>query len=74
MTLSTARLKFLDVINYLAAGTSLLNAFYKGVKVETMKQVFPYEWFDSLAKLKASGPPSREEIYSTLVIHNRRKS
>ena len=63
MTLSTARLKFLDVINYLAAGTSLLNAFYKGVKVETMKQVF-----------KASGPPSREEIYSTLVIHNRRKS
>ena len=65
MALSTSRLKFLDVINYLAAGTSL-DAFYKAFQVETEKQIFPYEWFNCLSKLKASNLPPREEFYSTL--------
>ena len=65
MVLSTPKLKFLDVINYLGAGTSL-DAFYRAYQVETTKQVFPYEWFNSLDKLCEPRLPPREEFYSTL--------
>ena len=63
MLLATKRLKFLDVSNFLAAGTSLAN-FYKAYKVENQKTIFPYSWFDSLEKLKAPSLPTQDEFYS----------
>ena len=63
MALATKRLKFLDMVNYLAAGTSL-NSFYEAFKVQTPKGFFPYEWFDSLEKLKAPALPSQAEFYN----------
>jgi hypothetical protein len=65
MCLATKRLKFLDVSNFLAAGTSLSN-FYKAYKVENQKTIFPYSWFDSLEKLEARFLPKQEEFYSVL--------
>ena len=61
MTITTDKLKFLDITNYLAAGTSL-EKFYKSYSVSTPKGFFPYAWFDSLEKLDAIQLPSREEF------------
>ena len=66
MALSSKRMKFLDITNYLAAGTSL-KAFYKAYSVSTPKGVFPYAWFDSLEKLDATSlPDDIEEFHSIL--------
>ena len=65
MVMATKRLKFLDVANYLAAGTSLVN-FYKAYGVKDQKSIFPYSWFDSVEKLNTPYLPSREEFYSVL--------
>ena len=65
MCISTERLKFLDLVNYLAAGTSL-DDLYKSYNVTTPKGVFPYEYFTSLRKLKKKKLPSRKRFYSTL--------
>ena len=62
---ATKRLKFFDVSNFLAAGTSLAN-FYKAYKVENQKTIFPYSWFDSLEKLKAPSLPTQDDFYSVL--------
>ena len=47
MSLARPKLKFLDITNYLAAGTNLVQ-FYKSFEVSTPKGCFPYEWFNSL--------------------------
>ena len=65
MALGTKRLKYLDVVNYLAAGTSL-NNFYKAFKVKTPKGCFPYEWFDNLEKMNYRGLPPQSCFYSSL--------
>ena len=52
MCISSSRFKFLDITNYLAAGTSL-QKFYKAYDVSTPKESFPYEWFESLEKLNS---------------------
>ena len=65
MAISTGRLTFLDLTNYLAAGTSLAN-FYKAYGVKNPKACFPYQWFDSLQKLEARFLPKREDFYSLL--------
>ena len=65
MCLSTKRLKFLDLTNYLAPGTSL-SALYKSYNVKTPKGHFPYEYFNSLDKLKDTKLPPRKEFFSTL--------
>ena len=69
MAISTERLSFLDLTNYLAAGTSLAN-FYKAYGVKNPKACFPYQWFDSLEKLEARFLPKREEFYSVLTNAN----
>ena len=69
MVIATDRLKFLDLLNYLAAGTSLAN-FYKAYNVKNPKASFPYQWFDSLTKLGARYLPIREEFYSLLTNTN----
>ena len=51
MTLHSKSLLYLDLTNYLAAGTSL-SAFYKAYNVTDPKGFFCYKWFDSLEKLE----------------------
>ena len=65
MAITTPRLKYLDLINYLAAGTSL-EAFYKAYDVSTTKGTFCYEWFNSYEKLRYRGLPPQTQFRSTL--------
>ena len=65
MSLATPKLKFLDITNYLAAGTSL-DEFYKTFEVNTPKGCFPYEWFDSIDKFKFKGLPPQSFFRSKL--------
>ena len=51
MNISSDKLKFLDMTNYLAAGTSL-EKLYKAYSVSTPKGSFPYQWFDTLDTLQ----------------------
>ena len=60
MVIGTLKLEFLDITNYLAAGTSLSN-FYASFNVETPKGIFPYEWFNSLERLYETSLPQRSE-------------
>ena len=65
MVLGTKRLQYLDLTNYLAAGTSL-SAFYKAYGVTDPKGFFAYEWFDSIEKLDHKSLPPREAFFSLL--------
>ena len=65
MSLATPKLKFLDITNYLAAGTNLVQ-FYKSFEVSTPKGCFPYEWFNSLDKFNYKGLPPQSCFRSTL--------
>ena len=58
MVLATDRLKYMDLIFYLAAGTSL-KKFYTAYKVTSPKGFFPYEYFSSISKLKDTRLPQR---------------
>ena len=48
--ITSDHLKFLDVSNFLAAGTSL-DKWLKAYKCEVQKAIFPYEWLDDYNKL-----------------------
>ena len=61
MALSSEKLKFLDITNYLAAGTSLKD-FYKSYNVSTPKGSFPYQWFDKIARFDELSLPERDRI------------
>ena len=50
LAISTPPMKFLDISNYLAAGSSY-SQFLKAYGCEIVKGVFPYEWFDSFNKI-----------------------
>ena len=65
MAIYTRKLKFLDITNYLAAGTSLKD-FYKSYSVSTPKGSFPYGWFDSLDKMDATSLPGIDDFHSIL--------
>ena len=65
MVIASPKLKFLDVINYVAAGTSL-EKLYNSYSVSIPKGTFPYQWFDSLEKLNATSLPLKEEFFSVL--------
>ena len=65
LAISTPHLKFLDMSNYLAAGSSY-SQFLKAYGCEIPKGIFPYEWFDSFDKLKYTSLPEMEDFYSTL--------
>ena len=67
MCISTKRLKFLDITNFLAGGTSL-DSLYKSYNVKTLKGIFPYEWFNSLDKIQETKLPRREEFLVLLRI------
>ena len=63
--ISNDRLKFLDVCNYLAPGTSY-SSFLKAFGIEEQKGYFCYEWFDSVDKLKYKNLPAYNHFYSEL--------
>ena len=69
MMISTKRLKYLDITNYLAAGTSLVD-FYKAYDVSTAKGIFPYQFLTSIDRLEFPHLPPREEFYSILTNSN----
>ncbi len=65
MSLGTDRLSIIDMINYVPPGTSYA-AFLKNTGSDLEKSHFPYEWFDSIDKLKATRLPDPDAFFSTL--------
>ena len=65
LCIASRNLKFLDLCHFVAAGTSL-DSLYKSYKVSSEKSLFPYEWFTSLDKLKATEFPPRVAFFSLL--------
>ncbi len=63
--MSSDSLKFLDVSQYLAPGTSYAK-FLKAYNVEEGKGHFPYEWFDDVTKLDVTSLPPHEAFFSSL--------
>ena len=63
--ISTGNYIFLDVANYLAAGTSY-DQFLKAYGATIHKSYFPYEYFDSLDKLSTTTFPPYEAFFSSL--------
>ena len=61
----TARLRFLDICNFIAPGYSY-DKYLKAYKCEQQKGFFPYEWMDGLNKLKDERLPPRDAFYSRL--------
>ena len=69
LALSTGNLKFLDVSNFLAAGSSYAG-FLKAYQCQQEKGKFPHEWFDSLDKLDYPRLPPHSDFYSWLKKEN----
>ena len=65
MCIATESLKFLDMSQYLAAGSSYAG-FLKAYNVREQKGFFPYEWFDDICKLGTTCLPPREAFFSQL--------
>ena len=65
MFLTTPKLKFLDVRNYLVPGLSYAG-WCKANGCALEKLFFPYEWLDSYEKLNHLGPVPKEAFYSSL--------
>ena len=65
LTIAIPQLKFLDISNYLAAGSSY-SQFLKAYGCDIPKGIFPYEWFDSFDKLDHTSLPDMQDFYSTL--------
>ena len=56
MSISTPEFKFLDILSYLPAGSSL-DSFLKAFKCNQSKSYFPYEFLDHPSKLDAQNLP-----------------
>ena len=63
--LSTDKLKFIDMANYLAPGYSY-DKYLKAYGCELEKGHFPYEYMDDLLKLDDRALPPQEAFYSRL--------
>ena len=59
------KFKFLDMINYLAPGTSYAK-YLKAFNVTSQKGFFPYEYITSLSVLEETTLPPHEAFYSSL--------
>ena len=64
MCFSTRKLKFLDIINFLAPGYS--HKYMKAYDWELQKGHFPYEYMDGIGKLEDRALPPQEDFYSRL--------
>ena len=65
LALNSGMLKFLDITNFLAAGTSY-DAFLKAYQCQGEKGFFPYEYLDGLERLEEEQLPPREAFNSWL--------
>ena len=65
MCLSTDKLKFLDMVNFLAPGVSY-DKYLKAYGCELGKGHFPYEYMDDLQKLEDRALPPQAAFYSQL--------
>lgn len=65
MLMATPEFKFLDVMNYVAPGTSY-NIWVKTYGPKQTKARFPYEWFESAEKLHHIGLPPYRVWFSKL--------
>ena len=65
MFLKSCNYTFLDIMNYLAPGTTY-ESWVKAYEAELTKSWLPYEWFDSADKLAYPGLPPFSEWYSKL--------
>jgi len=65
MCIKTKRLRFLDIVNYLAPGFSY-GEYLKAMEVNSKKFFWIYEKFTSMEMLKQTDFPSREDFYSDL--------
>ena len=65
MCLSTDKLKFVDICNYLAPGVSY-DKYLKAYGCELQKGHFPYEYMDNLRKLDDQALPTQTAFFSQL--------
>lgn len=65
MSISTSDCVFLDIKNYVAAGTSY-KKWVDSYDIKQTKGIFPYEWFTSLDKLNETELPPKEAFWSAL--------
>ena len=65
MCLSTDKLKFVDICNYLAPGVSY-DKYLKAYGCELGKGHFPYEYMDNLRKLDDQALPTQTAFFSQL--------
>ena len=65
MCLSTDKLKFVDICNYLAPGVSY-DKYLKAYGCELQKGHFPYEYMDDLQKLEDRVLPPQSALFSRL--------
>ena len=65
MFLTTSKLNFLDVENYIGPGL-IYDAWCKSMGYRLQKLMFPYEWLDGNEKLSHVGPVSYEDFYNSL--------
>ena len=65
MCLSTDKLKFLDMVNFLAPGVSY-DKYLKAYGCELQKGHFPYEYMDNLRKLDDCALPPQSAFFSQL--------
>ncbi len=65
MCFSTKKLKFLDILKYLAPGFSY-DKYLKAYGCELQKDHFPYEYMDGIGKLEDRALPPQEASYSRL--------
>ena len=63
--IQTDKFKFLDMINYLAPGTSYAK-YLKAFNVTSQKGFFPYDYITSLSVLEETTLPPHEAFYSSL--------
>ena len=63
--ISTHQFKFLDIINYLAVGTSYAS-FLKAFDIEEAKGFFPYSYLDDPSRLDETSLPPFDAFYSDL--------
>ena len=61
LAIAIPHLKFLDISNYLAAGSSY-SQFLKAYGCDTPKGIFPYEWFDFFDKLDHTSLPDMQDF------------
>ena len=65
MAISTPKLRFLDITNYIAPGFSY-SRYLAAHDISEAKGFFPYEYIDSLEKLNEPNLPPREAFFSSL--------